>query len=507
MKSIGKPSKMLGVAVGEKSMLLAEVSASGGTYTVLHVGQFTYPAGKTLGESEALGAALGQYLKSNGFGARRAVFGLPAKWVLTKSKEVPAADEATVSSMLRLQSESDFSPELKDMVYDYNGKSNAREESTVLLLATPRKHIDQINAIAEAAKLDVHGVTVSVAALSAATSRVKKNSLVLALGPGGAELGAQPVSGPSVLRHVGPASAAASPMLMGELRRATAVNGNGNGFGAANGNGHAQRELVLWDDEAGDAGASALTACRTMGEAAGLAVIDGELSTIGISGAQVGKGAATAVALAAEALQGRLPIDFVNTRLAPPKEQRYDKRVVYGIGAAAVLAILIFTGWYDLHRLENSVDQKKAQIDSQKKNVDAYKDQVGKIETLLAWHNGTPRLLPCLNDLTRAFPAEHDLYLVGFSMRQDQHGELTGTIQGRVSGTNTGPVLTLMDRMYLTGRFGNVSPQARDTTDSNKEAQFSINFTYLQPTGQPGQGNGARGTQQRQAAPSVSVRR
>ncbi|HEV2691145.1 MAG TPA: hypothetical protein VGV35_21460, partial [Bryobacteraceae bacterium] len=273
MKSIGKPSKMLGVAVGEKSMLLAEVAVSGGTYSVLHVGQFTYAAGQSLAEPHALGAALGQYLKSNGFGARRAVFGLPAKWVLSKTKDVPAADEATVSSMLRLQSESDFSPELKDMVYDYTGTPSTRGESTVLLLATPRKHIEQINAIADSAKLDVHGVTVSVAALSAATSRVRKNSLVLALGPGGAELGAQPVSGPTVLRHVGPATAAASPMLMGELRRATAaVNGNGNGFGSTNGNGNAQRELILWDDEAGDAAASAMAACRSMGQAAGLSV-------------------------------------------------------------------------------------------------------------------------------------------------------------------------------------------------------------------------------------------
>jgi hypothetical protein len=503
---------MLGVAVGEKSMLLAEVNATGSAYSVQHVGQFTYSAGKTLAEPQALGAALAQYLRSNGFSARRAVFGIPAKWVLSKLKEVPAADEATVSSMLRLQSESDFSPELKDMVYDYTGKPNSREESNVLLLATPRRHIDQINAIAESAKLEVHGITVSVAALSAATSRVKKNSLVLALGSGGAELGAQPVHGPSVLRHVGPTSAAASPMLMGELRRATAsaINGNGPSFGtgAANGNGHSQRELVLWDDEAGNEPSvvAALAACRSMGESAGLSVIDGQLSALGITG-QAGKGAATAVALAAEALQGRLPIDFLNTRLAAPKEQRYDKRVVYGIGAGAVLALLIFTGWYDLHRMESSVGQKNAQIDSQKKNVDAYKDQVGKIETLLAWHNGTPRFLPCLNDLTRAFPPEHDLYLVGFSMRQDQHGELTGTIQGRVSGSNTGPVLALLDRMYTSNHFPAVSQQARDTNDANKEAQFTINFLYQQPGGQPAPVTGTRSSTQQRSASAAPARR
>lgn len=489
MKTIGpKYNKMLGVAVGDKSMLVAEVTAAGGAYQVTHVGQFVYGAGKSFAEPVGLGQAFAQFLKANGFTTRRAVFGLPAKWVLTKAKEVPAADQQTVAASLRLQAEGEFSPELKDLVYDYAGQSSPREASTLLLLATPRRNVDQIRELADAAKVDVQAVTVSVAALSAATSRVRKNSLVLSLGPAGAELGSQPADGPSVLRHVGPASAAAAPMLLGELRRATAgVNGHSNGGlsmgrSSTNGNGHAQRELILWDDgDTTDSPASgAIAACRTMGETAGLTVVDGELSSLGISSAPqaVGKGAATAAALAVEGMLGRLPIDFTDSRLAPPKEQRFDQRVVVGVGVGALALLIIIAGWFYQHRLETSVAQKKAQLASQSNNVTLYKSDVERIQTLLSWHNGTPRYLPCLVDLTRAFPQERDLYLVGFTMRQDVKGDLSGTIQGRVSGSNAAPVLTLLDRVHDTGRFSNVSQQGREGSD-NKEAQFQINFIYV----------------------------
>ena len=93
-------------------------------------------------------------------------------------------------------------------------------------------------------------------------------------------------------------------------------------------------------------------------------------------------------------------------------------------------------------------------------------------------------------------------------MRQDQKGELSGMIQGRVSGTNTGPVLALLDRMYTSNHFPAVSQQAHDTNDSNKEAQFTINFVYQQASGQPAQqGNGQRNATQQRSAPVQATRK
>ena len=153
-----RANKMLGLAVGEKSILIAEVSSSTGRCQITRTGELVYAEGMTLQMPELLGPALNQFLKKNGFSARAVTFGIPAKWVLTKAKELPPVDPTLAADMLRLQVESEFSAELKDLVYDYAGESSSKDSSHVLLAATPRRHVDQALAIADAARLDVHAI-------------------------------------------------------------------------------------------------------------------------------------------------------------------------------------------------------------------------------------------------------------------------------------------------------------------------------------------------------------
>jgi len=488
---------MLGIAVGDKSMLIAEVAVAGGKYQAVRTGQYTYAEGQGLSVPETLGQGLNQYLRANGFSTRHAVFGMPAKWVLSKPKEVPAADESTIASSLRLQAEGDFSPELKDLVFDFVGEGSRSEAQTVLLLATPRKNIDNIRAIADAAKVDVESVTVSLAALATATAKVRKDSLVLSMGPGGTELGSQPQEGVAVLRHVGPASTSAAPTLLGELRRATAQpSSSSSGFGNGNGNGRSQRELILWDDvESGSS--SALAACRGMGEAAGLLVIEGELSTLGVSaGPDVRGRASMAVALAVEAMQGTLPIDFLDTRLAPPKEQRYDPRVVYGVAAGVLVALLAGAAWYDSYRLDSQLASVQKAIDGRMAVHKKILEDTDKILQIRGWHTESPRLLSCIYELTRDLP-QGDAFLVSFSARQDvKNGDIIGQIQGRVGTNNTGPVLTLVETMNRSTRFANLTGDARPilqrpNSTTPPEASFNWNFTYLPDPSLPGAGSGS----------------
>jgi Tfp pilus assembly PilM family ATPase len=126
--------KALGIALGDRSLTVAEVHSGQGRYEVGRVAEFTFPAGIGLQQPEQLGAALAQFLQEQGFTAKSAVFGLPAKWVLSKHKEVPAADEGILNETLRIQAEGEFSPELKDLVFEYAGGS----AGSVLLMAVPR---------------------------------------------------------------------------------------------------------------------------------------------------------------------------------------------------------------------------------------------------------------------------------------------------------------------------------------------------------------------------------
>jgi Tfp pilus assembly PilM family ATPase len=182
-------NKVLGLAVGQKSILVAEVSSKGGRFAVTRVGEFTFPDGIPLSNPEALGGAFKEFLKAKQFSARSAVMGLPAKRLLTRRKEVPPASPAVVASTLRMQTEAEFSAELDNLVIDYAGHASTAEASTVLVVATQRVGVDELSAMARAAGVKLHGITSTTAALGRATSRLPGgDGLVLNLGSAGAEL-------------------------------------------------------------------------------------------------------------------------------------------------------------------------------------------------------------------------------------------------------------------------------------------------------------------------------
>ena len=92
--------RQLGIALGERSLSVAEaVSTGGGAMRVERCAEFAYPSGLTLERGEELGNALAQFLRSKGFSTRRAILGIPAKWLMIKSHTLPPADAALSRSL------------------------------------------------------------------------------------------------------------------------------------------------------------------------------------------------------------------------------------------------------------------------------------------------------------------------------------------------------------------------------------------------------------------------
>src|SRR5258708_28643827 len=244
-------NKTLGIAIGERSMLVAEVHAGSDAPHVVKAVEFTYAEGQSLAKDPAgLGQALGQFLKEHGFGSRAAVFGLPARWVLSKQKDVPALQENLLSDTLRLQAESEFSSELGELVYDYAGGTGSETAgvggmTSVLLLAVPKRYLDQIAQLAEAARVKVLAVTPFSTAV-AASAKGGADAMTLVLGPSGIEFTSQQGGHPRVLRYVG-ASADSAPVLLGELRRASSARTSAPGAAGAPG-----REMFIWNDSGAD---------------------------------------------------------------------------------------------------------------------------------------------------------------------------------------------------------------------------------------------------------------
>ena len=150
-----KPShhkKVLGLAMSERSMLVAQVSA-GEKPLVERLEEFVYPPGVSTQQPEQLGAALAEFLAQHSFSARAAIIGIPLKWLVVRRKEVPTADAKTVIDMLRLQAESEFSTEL-DLVCDFAGSVGSA--SSVLLMGTQKKHIESADRHVPGGKIECY---------------------------------------------------------------------------------------------------------------------------------------------------------------------------------------------------------------------------------------------------------------------------------------------------------------------------------------------------------------
>lgn len=478
-------NKVLGIAIGDRSLLIAEVSSGGGVTQVLRTGEFPFPAGMTLQQPEPLGQALLHFLKQHQFAARTAIFGVPAKWVLTKRKEVPAAAEQLVTETLRLQAEGEFSSEFNDLLYDYSGQASPAEARPVLLLGIPRRYVDQINALAESSRLRVRTITPYAAALGAVTSRVSKDATVLLLGPSGAEFASQYGSNPRALRYLGPAGPAL--LLAGEVRRNLALLPQN---GDSTNNGHARPELTIWNDAGLDE-----VSLRSISEALEGVVKPGDLRSLGVTSATSGEGRdyGTAVALAMTGLEdGPPPVDFLHSRLAPPRKQSARQKFTLGaLVGLLVLAMGIFA-WVNLQQHQNEAARLTADLNGKQKLIDDATATVKKVEFARAWHTGNPKYLAFLRDLTVAVPEDGQLYLTSLDLKEiskdpkdvpaakDVLPPLKGSLSGKASRSDS--ALKLFDKLLADKHFTNVETSGldqRDVNRNNREVSFTCNFNYI----------------------------
>jgi Tfp pilus assembly protein PilN len=486
--------KVLGLAVGERSLLAAEVVGAGEQPQVTAVGELMYPEGVSVTSTEELAKLLSAFLREHGFTARQAVIGLPAKWLVVRPKEVPPADAQTVTEMLRLSAESEFPTDIKDLVYDFAGSVGDAQAKSVLMMATPRKYVDAAVALCDAARLQPVAVTSSAVALGEATGRtMAKDPLVLAVSPAGAEMTVQTGAASSAIRHLrGPDP---QPPFVSELRRAMLTVANG----------HAGRELILWDGAGIDA--------AHLGENLGITVRAGDLPALGVQAPATstnGTGrkyaAAVALGLAGVGL-GDESVDFLHPRLAAPKEQRIPRWAITGGLAVLVLLAICAYAYVDLQAQRTKLADLQAKYDSQKTQLSTAEAFVSKVSFAQAWHGGNPRYLACLQDLTTAVPEDLQTYMTSVVIHdapkpQQNSGSakpkvappsevrpLTVQIFGKTE--NQERINLLLGRLqhaptFTDVRLGNSSANARE-----RNWAFTITMNYVPPKAAPGRGGTA----------------
>ena len=480
--------KVLGLALGERSLLAAEVLVAGDKPTVSTVGELAYPEGVSVTSPEELGKLLAGFLRDKGFSARQAVIGLPAKWLVVRPKDIPPADAQTVTEMLRLAAESEFPTDIKDLVFDFTGNVSDQQAKSVLLMATPKKYVDAALALCEAARVSAIGITSSGVALGEATGRVMSNDpLVLAVSSAGAEMTSQAGGASSAIRHL--RAPDPQPAFASELRRALLTFANGK----------AGRELILWDGAGLDA--------THLGENLGVTVRAGDLPGLGVltpatSANGEGRKFASAVALALAGITGTDDsVDFLHPRLAPPKEQRIPPwAMLAGLSVILVISLGILA-YTNLQSMRTKLATDQATYNAQSTQLADREQFVNKVSFAQGWHGGNPRYLACLQDLTTAIPEDFVTYVTSVVIQEEPKPQgnvapakapvgalsephrLIVHLFGKTSDHDS--VQTLLGRLQGVSTFSQAMLSNSNSNPREKDWSFSITFTYTPPKTSP----------------------
>lgn len=464
-----RSKKALGISVGERSLLVAQVASDTAGPQVTRVAEFAYPDGITLESPEALGTALREFLKASGFSARRTIIGVPAKWLVLRPHQIPPTDPETAIALLGIQVEAHRLPELGEIVYDFVGESSETEATTALLMGLPRRWLDRVLTMASAARLKVATVTPCTAVLAAATAAHLHRPIVLSVRSEGAELAAVDGTRTRFLRHLG--SAVAAPPLNTELRRSMAMlpagfaSGNGHETGTA-----AAGRMVLWDDVGLDD-----AALQGLQESLGISIVRGELPTLGGRGCGLADGrvGGRAIALALPLLERKRPaVDFLHPRLVPPRPAKIPRRVFWISSAAAAAVLIVALGYADLMGLQRQVAGLEDQYRLLTPALQIAKPFVNRMKFAETFRTSDPCVLACLRDLAVALPPDNRTYLTGFRLQDNMQGEFSGR------SDNVQDVISVIDALNAGSRFSEIK-RSFDGRGNTGGVSFKVTFVYV----------------------------
>lgn len=449
---IRRLSAILGVAVTEDAFVCAEVADHGNT-TTRH-GVFTL-GGLRLDQPEQLGHALRAFLRQERFSATDAVVGIPARWVIAQEREVPPSTPIEAVSLLRLQAEKIAASDASDLAFDFIGEPAADRPSRVLVVGTLRDRLRQLQAVIDAAGLNLRAITPTALALMPSLKGADERSSLLLLGDRGADLVWRDGVVPRSIQHV--------PLNMNGHGRSLSLLGVELRRGVQFGSGG---ELLVLDT----VGLSTPEMERLADTAhAGLRVRPAVLQAQAID-ARI----APAAALASASFAGRPAVDFAHSRLAEPTRRRLDRRAWWGIAFGALAVFVIAFELID-YRMQTSelaaLEEQAARVAPDVADAEA---TIARTSFGRGFFEHRPPALELLRDLTLAFGEDSRVWTTSVSYRDNGRGQLMG------AATDQESVLALLDRMKANPAFSGVTlVDLRDASGTReREIAFSVSFTF-----------------------------
>jgi hypothetical protein len=459
----------LGLAIDDTGVVATELSFQAGRVEVRRTGELSWGQELTAESASHLGQRLRQFLREQGFTAKRAVIGLAAKWVLTKEVDAPPAAPEVLASMLSIQAERAFSFNAEELVFDYCGRTSATEKKPVLLLAARRKVVHQIKELAEAAGLRVQAITLSSLACSKVLSQGDAASWYgLYARPSYCEFWAQSDGSPRFLKHV-------------------PINKNGTPGGYTDLLASAVERLMLLSPVPGQTLPYRITTCDACGSSEDLVgglgqrlkpqitVANGHvgLRSRGLCTEDRPQGAgaiAAAVALAGVGPDRPL-VDFLNPRMGVKRAVSHKRLLTWGAGIAGACLlglIILLVAW---HACTSDIAANNAWLKANGTQIAAAQEVKDRLNFASSWGTRQPRFLECLKSLTEAFPEQPYVWATSLALNENGTGSVVGKTIGEAS------FYEVLDKMKQNPVFAEVKMiHIREVGRDSREKEFAISF-------------------------------
>lgn len=468
-----KPHKCLGLALEEDRLVAAEIFRRKEGFSFGKRALFELPEGDGLDRPQQLGEALKQLLRDGGFAARKAVVGIPLKWMMAREMTLPPSPAHAVKGVLKILAEREFSLNPDDLVLDYTGVVRPDGPSCLMLSAMLKKRVHQILEVARSAGLEVLSIAPASAVLFELAGRngspESRPRFALLLHRNCAELLVRIGEEIVDVRYL-QKCAEAGPVFLGELHRVLSSS-----MKTLPGGG--EEKILLWS-ESGDLKnvVPEIDSALPPGMMARGLPMGGILEGFGLSpdGGDLDL-FAPSLALALKVFREPAPSvpDFLYSRMEA-KVGRIERRHVR-LAALVACAFVVFVigSIFSWKMNVNEVAQLKKTLAGMQADVDIARDVVEKVSKAGKWYADRPRVLDCIRELTLAFPEEGRVWSSSLALNEEMNGIVSG------KATDEQSVIEVMDRMKKSPSFSDVQMiYMRDGGKESQEISFSMSFIY-----------------------------
>lgn len=464
---------LLGLAIDESGVVVAEVTARAGRPQVRRVGQLTFAEKFSARTAKDLGQQLRQHLRAHHFSSRHAVVGIPTKWIVAKEIVAPPAGAEAVASMLSIQAERAFSLNASELVFDYFGRTSASESSKLMLLAARRQIVDEVRELAVAAGLQVQAVTISALAFGKILSGGGPEARYgLYTRPTYCEFWSQANGRLRSIKHVPMAGANGTApdraqQLTAAIQRLILLSGEQDQA--------PPHEVTVYD---GDSRPDQLVDRLNSQLKPHITVSDGRTGLpcdrIDLSeGSQDAQSiAAAAVAMTAVGTD-RPPIDFLNPRLGRPKTSGRKRATTWAAVAAVVGVVAAGAVVADWQAKRADIATYRRQLEAMSADIEAARTMMEQMSYAASWTSQKPVFLDCLRELTQAFPEYGTIWATNLNLTEAGDGLLAGkaaddqSFYDVLNKLKQNEAFSSVMMMYLRGAGGN-----------SREKEFAVTFKF-----------------------------